>query len=71
MALGVNKGLEPMACLARRRGWDVTITRRNHVRWTSPDGRVLRSGLTMSSATARNFQRTLARALEQGSPAAG
>ena len=63
MALGINKDLEPLARLARRKGWDITITRRNHVRWTSPDGHVLRSGLTMSSLTARNFQRKLAKVL--------
>ncbi len=64
MALGINKDLEPMARLARRQGWDVAITARNHVRWTSPDGHVLYSGLTMSSTTARTFQRKLAKVLQ-------
>lgn len=64
MGLGINKDLEPLVRRARRERWEVAVTRSNHVRWTGPDGTVLRSGLTMSSSTAHTFQRRLRRNLD-------
>jgi len=61
--LGINKDLEPLVRRVRRIGGGVNITRRNHVVWTFPTGELIRSGLTMSSHTARIKQREIERAL--------
>lgn len=61
--LGINKDLEPLARKYRRAGGRVEITRRNHVRWTLPDGVRIQTGLTMSSATAHRKRRELEKAL--------
>jgi len=61
--LGINKDLEPLARRVRKSGGTVMVNRSNHVRWTMPDGTVVRSGLTMSSRTARTAQREIERAL--------
>lgn len=38
MALGTDKDIEKIAKAARRQGWQVDITRGNHLRFRSPDG---------------------------------
>ncbi len=59
--LGTNKDIEKLARRARKRGWVVEVTARNHIRWTSPEGVTYTSGLTMSrggvSATLRNLRK--------------
>lgn len=64
-ALGINKDLEPLARRFRKAGGTVAITRSNHVRWTTPDGRIIRTGLTMSRATARAKYREIQRVLAE------
>jgi hypothetical protein len=63
MALGINKDLEPLARRVRRTGGTVIINRRNHVVWTLADGRVIRTGLTMSGTTAHLKRREIVKAL--------
>ena len=58
-SLGINKDLEPLARRVRRAGGHVEITRSNHVRWSMPSCRVIRTGLTMSGSTARVKQRAI------------
>lgn len=62
--LGINKDLEPLARAVRRAGGTVEVTRATHVVWTMPDGTVVRSGLTMSSTSARNAEREIRAALD-------
>lgn len=64
MGLGINKDLEPLVRRVRKAGGAVEVTASNHVRWTMPDGTVVRTGLTMNSRSARNAERTITRALE-------
>ena len=64
--LGINKDLEPLARRVRRAGGRVEITRSNHVLWSMPSGRILRTGLTMSGQTARVRQRAIESELEGG-----
>jgi hypothetical protein len=63
MSLGINKDLEPVVRRFRRAGGAVTISRRNHVLWTLPGTQPIRTGLTMSSRTARTAQRRIERVL--------
>ena len=63
MSLGINKDLEPLARRVRRGGGSVSITRRNHVKWIMPSGKTIRTGLTMSSRTARVKKREIEREL--------
>lgn len=45
--LGTDKDVEKLARAARRAGWDVVITGKNHLKWISPDGKdKLTSALT-------------------------
>lgn len=62
--LGINKDLEPLARAVRRAGGSVEVTNATHVVWVMPDGTVLRSGLTMSSASAKNAEREIQAALD-------
>lgn len=64
MGLGINKDLEPLVRAVRRMGGTVEITASNHVKWTMPDGAVIRTGLTMNSRSARQAQRQVEKALE-------
>lgn len=61
--LGINKDLEPLVRAVRRAGGAVVVTGSTHVRWTMPNGVVLRSGLTMSRASARATERQVCAAL--------
>lgn len=63
MSLGINKDLEPLARIVRRSGGAVSIRRSNHVKWTMPNGRVIWTGLTMSSRTAQRKRIEIRRAL--------
>ncbi|WP_251151392.1 hypothetical protein [Cellulosimicrobium sp. Marseille-Q4280] len=63
MGLGINKDLEPLVRDVRRAGGTVEITKSTHVRWTLPDGTVLRSGLTMQGGNAQKIRRDIERAL--------
>lgn len=38
----------PLAKLARDAGWTITFTRKNHLAWTSPDGKTVFSPSTPS-----------------------
>jgi hypothetical protein len=64
VGLGINKDLEPLARRVRKSGGAVEITASNHVRWTTPDGTVTRTGLTMNVRSARNADRTILRVLD-------
>lgn len=45
--LGTSKDVEKLARTARRAGWTVEITGKNHLRWISPNGKdKLTSALT-------------------------
>ncbi len=47
--LGADKEVERVRRIAEKAGWEVTITRGNHIRWRSPDGKsTVISGLTGS-----------------------
>lgn len=61
--LGCNKDLEPLA--RRKAGWDVGLTRGNHVRWVAPDGTVFLTSLTGRSGSAHNAARKIRRHLEE------
>jgi len=61
--IGVNKELKPLVRQVRQAGGDVEVTRSGHALWTLPDGTVLRTGITMSGARARNAHRDITRAL--------
>ncbi len=63
MSLGINKDLEPLVRKVRRAGGTVVITRRNHVLWTLPGGRLIRTGLTMSRTTSHQKRREIEKAL--------
>ncbi len=63
MGLGINKDLEPLARRVRRSGGSVDVTRSNHVRWTLPDGQVIRTGLTMRDSNAHRRLREIEKAL--------
>jgi hypothetical protein len=41
----------------------VDVTRSNHVRWTLPDGQVIRTGLTMRDSNAHRRLREIEKAL--------
>jgi hypothetical protein len=69
MGLGISKDLEPLVRAWRRLGGTVEVTGSNHVKWTMPDGSVLRTGLTMNSRSARQAQRDIERALAASHPA--
>ncbi len=43
-----DKRYRVLARLAEKRGWTVEMRRNNHVRWTSPDGRIAHTVLTAS-----------------------
>lgn len=60
--LGTDKDLEKLARQARRQGWTVETTGSNHLRWTSPSGRVIITGLTMSKTSVRHAITKLRRA---------
>lgn len=63
--IGINKDLKPLVRAVRRAGGTVELSgaRSSHVRWTMPDGTEVRTGLTMSTARARNAHREITRAL--------
>lgn len=63
MGIGINKDLEPLVREVRRAGGSVEVTKSTHVRWTLPDGQVLRTGLTMGSGNAQTVRRNIERAL--------
>ena len=62
--LGINKDLEPLARRCRKAGWDVGVTKGNHVRWVAPDGEVFITSLTGRSTSARIYGRKIQRHLE-------
>lgn len=63
MGLGINKDLEPLVRGVRRAGGSVEITNSTHVRWTLPDGTVIRSGLTMQGERAQRARREIEKSL--------
>jgi hypothetical protein len=66
--IGINKELKPLVRQVQRAGGKVEVTRSVHVRWTMPDGAVIRTGLTMSPGRARNALRDISRALAAADP---
>jgi hypothetical protein len=63
VGLGINKDLEPLVREVRRAGGTVEITNSTHVRWTLPNGTVIRSGLTMQGERAQRVRRDIEKAL--------
>jgi predicted RNA binding protein YcfA (HicA-like mRNA interferase family) len=62
MAIGMNnKDMEKIAKEARKRGWTITVTRGNHVKWQAPDGHCVFSPLTGSYRSWKNFRAMLKR----------
>lgn len=64
--LGTDPELEKLARKCRSEGWDVAITRSNHIEWVKPNGEKIRTGLTMSQGSIRSAVRKLRRELAQG-----
>lgn len=63
--IGTDKDLEKLARRARRAGWTVEVTGRNHVRWTAPDGRQsFTTGLTMNRRSTTVARRRIERLLD-------
>ena len=46
--LSPNKDLQQLANKAMKQGWEITVSKSNHLRWTSPDGRNFTSSKTPS-----------------------
>lgn len=61
--LGTHKDLEKLARKCRSEGWSVAVGSSNHIVWTKPDGKVIRTGLTMSSRSVENAVRKIEREL--------
>lgn len=60
--LGTNKDIEKLARRARKQGWEVQITRNNHLKFINPDGAVVVGGLTACSSGVKKFQFQLKKA---------
>lgn len=61
---GISKEYRPILDAARKAGWTVTLTNKNHVVWVSPDGEHrFTTGLTMSG---RGVKATRARFRKAG-----
>jgi hypothetical protein len=58
----IPKDMRPMAKIARRAGWTITMRHSGHLRWTRPDDRFATTGSTPSDRwAARNCRRDLRR----------
>jgi hypothetical protein len=67
---GMNKDIKQLASKAKKQGWVVETTGGGHLRWTSPEGKSVISGNTVSDYRAvRNISKRLERAgLPSGKP---
>lgn len=62
-SLGTNKEIEKLARKARKQGWTVEITKKNHLKFTPPDGgRPIFGGLTPCNTGVKKFTSHLKKA---------
>lgn len=62
-SLGANKEIEQLARRARKQGWTVEITKKNHLKFTPPNGgRPIFGGLTTCSTGVKKFSSSLRKA---------
>ena len=61
-----NKDLRAVARDAHQRGWNLTLTNGNHVRWTAPNGNFFISAATPRSSRSAIVARNHMRKLEAG-----
>jgi hypothetical protein len=54
-ALSPNKDLQQLITKAVRQGWDVEVTKSNHLKWTSPSGERFSSAKTPSDHRAIKY----------------
>lgn len=58
-----DKELRKVAAKAKKQGWEVELTKKNHLRFTSPDGEVVgNSGTPSDYRGQKNFLADLKRA---------
>lgn len=61
--LGSNKEIEKMVRLARKAGWDVEMTKNNHIRFKPPTGGdMIIAGLTPNTSGVLQTRKRLRRA---------
>jgi hypothetical protein len=61
-SLGANKEIEKLARVARKQGWEVTVTGGNHLKFTPPEGRPIFGGLTTCGPGMKKFSAHLKKA---------
>jgi hypothetical protein len=60
--LGANKEIEKLARLARKQGWEVTVTGGNHLKFQPPNGGPIFGGLTTCGPGMKKFSAHLRKA---------
>jgi predicted RNA binding protein YcfA (HicA-like mRNA interferase family) len=60
--LGANKDIEKLARSARKSGWDVFVTRGNHLRFNGPNGEVIIGSLSAGVTSVKKLSSQLRKA---------
>lgn len=59
---GADKDTEKMIRQARKQGWDVSLTKGNHVKFVPPEGAIIFGSLTGSVTSQRKLRAQLKKA---------
>jgi hypothetical protein len=60
--LGANKDIEKLARRAKKQGWEVEVTGGNHLRFISPEGEVVTSGMSVCQTSIKKVTSQLRKA---------
>lgn len=59
---GANKDVEKIIRIARKQGWDVQMTKGNHIKFIPPNGDFIISGLSMRDSGVLQLKKRLKKA---------